>query len=123
MKMWEMIKEMEEGSQDTYQLNYPNGMVVRRKGARVYDITFDSNHTEIDFLFLGGDDASNEWTKLIQPVDFLTAWNNCKENDYRYKNSKIPRIRMFGYRGTVTIVDGRDYGNTITLDGEWVKHD
>lgn len=63
----------------------------------------------------------SDWKEVIEPVDFITAYNDCLKNNVRYYKEKDNNFKMFGYNGRVTIIDDSEFGNTTTLTCDWIK--
>lgn len=64
---------------------------------------------------------NGDFEEVIEPVDFLTAYKDCEDNDATYIDQMNPKVKLYGYDGRVTIIDDKKYGNTTALTVKWIK--
>lgn len=129
MKTWEMIKELTE---------HPDKKFINVLGNKVGMIDGEVSWIasgEIDqncFVICKNEYVNNvdlNWEEVIEPVDFLTAYKDCLENDTKYVcEDYCNEFNMYKnkYGG---LMISRPVGNyesnlkiaNVNLSGKWIK--
>ncbi len=121
MKNWEMVKELEKDSTKRFKLTNCNsnesinGIVKVVNNKICWDV---SNPLEFPLHTVIGD--NDDWKEVIEPVDFITAYNDCFNNGNNYvRNVAGIQAKMENDGGFVVITNAKD---RISLNGyEWIK--
>lgn len=112
MKTWEMIKELTEDSTKKFETVNYGGMKcvasVQRNTKHSYiQLKDEEEEKELQLSFgaHGKGILSYDWTEVIEPVDFITAYQDCLENDMDVSNyiSEEGVVMFKGADGVITL--------------------
>ena len=119
IKTWEMIEQVIKDKSKKFENNYGYTVGADETGTQLELIRDQGYDTEPYTIFL---DDTMEWTEIIEPVSFITAYNDCLENGTQYINEKFKQ-RMYYNQNQVEIeekMNDYEYG-VVVLSCEWIK--
>lgn len=129
MKTWEMIKELTEHPEKKFRcLESERWCFEHLVESVVWNgnnaIAFKGDDGDYDLFSIRGTLDWN-WEEVIEPVDFLTAYNDCLENGTTYIGFKCDRWcgedqTMSRYAGCMVTIKDKN-GASVFLDCKWIK--